>query len=115
MTANFIDKLTDKLRKYSVPPELIEVELTETDFIADKDMVGKFIEELHANGLAIAMDDFGSGYSSLNMLKDIPIDVLKIDQGFLREDTGQRTPAGNIRGDSSNGIKATDQNSRGRG
>lgn len=87
MTANFIDKLTDKLRKYSVPPELIEVELTETDFIADKDMVGKFIEELHANGLAIAMDDFGSGYSSLNMLKDIPIDVLKIDQGFLREDT----------------------------
>ena len=40
---------------------------------------------MHANGFAIAMDDFGSGYSSLNMLKDIPIDVLKIDKGFLSE------------------------------
>ena len=49
-----------------------------------QEAIASFVESVHEKGLCVAMDDFGSGYSSLNMLKDIPIDVLKIDQGFLR-------------------------------
>lgn len=68
-----------------VPAHLIEIELTESAIFDNIDTIYAFTRKMHANGFAIAMDDFGSGYSSLNMLKDIPIDVLKIDKGFLSE------------------------------
>lgn len=67
------------------PAHLIEIELTESAIFDNIDTIYAFTRKMHANGFAIAMDDFGSGYSSLNMLKDIPIDVLKIDKGFLSE------------------------------
>ena len=52
----------------------------------------KFIEALHNLGISVAMDDFGSGYSSLNVLKDLPFDTLKIDKEFLRDlDSNPRT------------------------
>ena len=68
-----------------MPAHLIEIELTESAIFDNIDTIYAFTRKMHANGFAIAMDDFGSGYSSLNMLKDIPIDVLKIDKGFLSE------------------------------
>lgn len=81
----FPDKLEYKLKEYGIPPYLIEVELTESTFFDNMDTISLFADRLRKKGLALAMDDFGSGSSSLNMLKEIPIDALKIDKGFLAE------------------------------
>lgn len=79
----FFDKVVGKLKEYNVPASLIELELTESAIFDNVDNICQFTERMHSHGLLIAMDDFGSGYSSLNMLKDVPIDILKIDKGFL--------------------------------
>lgn len=84
LDGTFISKLQTLLQKYGIPPNLIELELTESIWIDNHDMIKEFIDNLHEQGLQISMDDFGSGYSSLNMLKDVNIDVLKIDQVFLQ-------------------------------
>ena len=59
--------------------------MTESRFADDAQVTHELFDQLRMQGVRVAMDDFGSGYSSLNMLKDIPIDVLKIDKGFLSE------------------------------
>lgn len=66
------------------PKELIELELTESAFFEDKDMLINTVEKLKSMGFAVSMDDFGAGYSSLNSLKDLQLDVLKIDADFFR-------------------------------
>lgn len=81
----FFDKITRRIHQYNIPPELIEIELTESAIFDNHEIISEFTNQLHQYGLQISMDDFGSGYSSLNMLKDIPIDVLKIDRAFLEE------------------------------
>lgn len=75
--------IADKMKLYQIPTSLIEIELTESAFFDNMDIIIEFISELHKQGFQVSMDDFGSGYSSLNMLKDVAIDVLKIDRGFL--------------------------------
>lgn len=82
---HFFDKVTELISRYDVPPEYVEIELTESAIFDNHELISDFTHQLHKYGLKISMDDFGSGYSSLNMLKDIPIDVLKIDRGFLEE------------------------------
>ena len=71
--------------KYQVPPELIEFELTENIYIENIDNVLALINELRNMGIKISMDDFGSGYSSLNVLNSLPIDVLKLDKVFMTD------------------------------
>lgn len=71
------------VQKYEVPPNLIKVEITESAYADDPTLVQEAVEKLHNYGFTVLMDDFGSGYSSLNTLKDLPIDVLKIDMRFL--------------------------------
>lgn len=83
--ADFHDKISIKLQEYHVSPDLMELELTESAFFDNMSLIYEFAEKVHALGMGITMDDFGSGYSSLHMLKDVPIDVLKIDRGFLSE------------------------------
>lgn len=83
----FIHNIIQRLEAHHVPSNLIQVELTESIFFDNTDTITDFVNHMHEHGLLICIDDFGSGYSSLNMLKDIPIDVLKIDRGFLL-DTG---------------------------
>lgn len=69
----------------------IELELTESAFFGNKELLQKILKELKLCGFRISMDDFGAGYSSLNSLKDLPIDVLKLDMDFFRgEDTQER-------------------------
>ena len=67
----------------NIPHELIEVEITESAYIEDYIMIEEEVEKLHTAGFKISMDDFGSGYSSLNALKNMSIDTLKIDMKFL--------------------------------
>ena len=68
---------------YSIPKEYVHVEITESALTENQSLLQKSIERLHADGYAIWLDDFGSGYSSLNVLKDFKFDVLKIDMKFL--------------------------------
>ncbi len=78
-------EFTDLVRKYDINPGLFNIEITETAVTSDVAKCAKLILELQRNGFKVEIDDFGSGYSSLNMLKDINADVLKIDMGFLRK------------------------------
>lgn len=71
------------VREYDIPPALIEIEITESVFTENHKFIEQVVENLRQSGFRILMDDFGSGYSSLNMLKDIEVDVLKIDMRFL--------------------------------
>lgn len=83
---NFTEYFLNLMEKYQLPANMIELEITETTYIEDLERVGAEINKLHTAGFTILMDDFGSGYSSLNSLKELEIDVLKIDMKFLRID-----------------------------
>lgn len=74
------------IRRYQVPPELIEIEITESAYSEHEREIIAAVRELMSFGFTVLMDDFGSGYSSLNMLKDINVDILKIDMRFLDRD-----------------------------
>lgn len=73
----------DLAHKYKVDPARLRLEITETVMMSDAENRLHVIEDLRRAGFMVEMDDFGSGYSSLNMLKDMPVDVLKIDMMFL--------------------------------
>ena len=80
-----LPKIKILLDLYKIPAELIEIEITESAVMNNTPEAQKFVEGLHAMGLSVAMDDFGSGFSSLNVLKDLPFDTLKIDKEFLKD------------------------------
>lgn len=73
--------------EFKIPTDLIHFEITESAYMNDQQNLLYRINEIRKLGYKIAMDDFGSGYSSLNSLKDIPIDILKLDMGFMRSST----------------------------
>jgi len=81
---------------YGADHAVIELEVTESAFFGDKDMLQKIIKELKMYGFHISMDDFGAGYSSLNSLKDLPIDVLKLDMEFFRSKGDETERRGEI-------------------
>lgn len=72
--------------EYQIPSELIEFELTESIYIENTERALKLVEGLHNMGTKVSMDDFGSGYSSLNLLSKLPIDIIKLDKVFLKDD-----------------------------
>ncbi len=76
----FLDNL---VKKYKIPYDLLELELTESAYTDNPQLMLQTMHQLQQMGFHVAMDDFGSGYSSLNMLKDVPVDLLKIDLKFL--------------------------------
>ena len=75
--------------KYNIPHELFKVEITESSYVEATELVGELVKTLHDNGFQVLMDDFGSGYSSLNMLSNIKIDAIKLDGRFLRMNEGK--------------------------
>ncbi len=77
--------LTGMVKKYGISPEKLRLEITETTLMQNIEANLKIVDELRANGFIVEIDDFGSGYSSLNMLKDITADVIKLDMKFLRK------------------------------
>ena len=83
------------VEKYNVPPRLIKLEITESAYTDNPSQLLATMANLQSYGFIILMDDFGSGYSSLNMLKDIPVDILKLDMCFLR-DFEKSDKSGNI-------------------
>ena len=88
---NFTEVLADALTDFAVDPQLIELELTESVLMHNVEGVLTSLKRIKAMGVRLAIDDFGSGFSSLNYLRRFPIDRLKIDQSFVRDI--EKTPA----------------------
>lgn len=83
LECDIFNEVEKSLRKYDVPRDMICVEITESVFVQNKEIITSAIDKFHNAGYKVWMDDFGSGYSSLNVLKDYSFDELKIDMAFL--------------------------------
>lgn len=82
---DFVDYYTGIKDKYSIPDGFLELEFTESILAADTELFAELVVNLNAHGFICSLDDFGSGYSSLNLLKNLPIDVLKLDILFFHK------------------------------
>lgn len=81
---NICDKLLEIMEQHRVNPQSVRLEITESAYIENTAFLSETLAQLHQAGFRVEMDDFGSGYSSLNILKDIPVDQLKLDMDFLK-------------------------------
>lgn len=84
----FLERIGNISAKYNVPPELVEIEVTESALVKNVQVLEKCMKQLHEMGFRVAIDDFGTGYSSLSILADITADVIKIDKSFLDDNVG---------------------------
>lgn len=91
--AECLDRLVDR---YRVPSHLVKVEITESAYAGDDEIVQRLTNRLKALGFTVFMDDFGSGQSSLSMLKNIVVDVVKLDGNFMRPGNAKNAIGGNI-------------------
>ncbi len=80
---DFVSRIMSLLKEYHIPPNRIELEITESVLIDDFEKVTRKMHTLREYGIRVSMDDFGTGYSSLSYLKGLPIDTLKIDKSFI--------------------------------
>ena len=86
-----VQVICDLVEQYEIEPKKLRIEITETAMMSDQEEKLKIFNVLREKGFIVEMDDFGSGYSSLNMLKNMPVDVLKIDMNFLDENGNDRS------------------------
>ena len=82
---DFVESLEEIRTRYDVPVKYLRVEITESAVMGSSAAVNQVVQKLHDYGYVVEMDDFGSGYSSLNVLKDIELDVIKLDMMFMSE------------------------------
>lgn len=82
---DFLSYVEALLEEFQIPCSLIEFELTESIYLDNTEAALNLIKGLHKLGIKVSMDDFGSGYSSLNLLSKLPIDIIKLDKVFLKE------------------------------
>lgn len=81
--SNFVNQICEVVDAYNIPRKFIEIEITESAILDNATNVKIIVEQLHKNGFTVSVDDFGSGYSSLSLIKDIHVDFLKIDKSFF--------------------------------
>lgn len=91
---NLPDILMDTIGRYKIPPQRLHLELTESAYTENPSQIIENVGRLRELGFLFEMDDFGSGYSSLNMLNNLPIDVLKLDMEFIRNETAKSVTPG---------------------
>lgn len=82
---NLVSEIVGIVNKYKIPKNLLEIEITETTDVGEYSSLLGFINELHSNDISVSVDDFGTGFSSLNILKDVPVDIIKFDKSLLDE------------------------------
>lgn len=87
----FVDKLLERIFYHGLDPSMIEIELTESVAHHEIDTLLDVMRKIKQVGFGLSMDDFGSGYSSLNLLREMPVDVLKLDKGFLDDCSGDES------------------------
>lgn len=83
--ADFVAYIESLIEEYALQPQNLHLEITETAYVEDLSFMIQVIESLQRKGFVVEMDDFGSGYSSLTALKNVPFDVIKLDMDFLQE------------------------------
>ncbi len=82
---NFSEMVIGILKETGLEPENLQLELTESVIMEDPQRSGDVLSKLKSLGLVLALDDFGTGYSSLALLKDFPVDILKVDRAFIKD------------------------------
>ncbi len=83
------DRIVERIDAAGLDPRQVLIEITESAAMTDPDRTQRILRDLRARGLRVALDDFGTGYSSLSRLKDLPVDVLKVDRSFVRDVASQ--------------------------
>ena len=81
----FAEKILKLLVEHNFPPQRLEIEITESCLIENVDLVRRMTENLRNQGVKVTLDDFGAGYSSLEQLRSLPFDTLKIDRSFISD------------------------------
>jgi EAL domain-containing protein (putative c-di-GMP-specific phosphodiesterase class I) len=89
--SDIVADVRDALAESGLDPASLTLEITETVMMTDPELVVQRLKELKQLGVRLAMDDFGTGYSSLSYLSKFPVDILKMDRSFLREDASPET------------------------
>ncbi len=92
---DFVDTFIRIIEKYDIDPSNLHIEITESAYVEASEHLISIVRSLQKIGFHVEMDDFGSGYSSLNMLKDVPVDYLKLDMGFM-SGSGNQNKGGKI-------------------
>ena len=95
--SSFASFVLDGLKRFEVKPSSVVLELTETYLLTEEKETAEILEKLHESGLLLAMDDFGTGYSFLLSLKNVPVDLVKIDRSFVTDITTNRFNAAFVR------------------
>ena len=90
-TTTLLEELDEIIKNHHLPDNLLRVEVTESAYTDDPDRILTIVRELRLKGISVLLDDFGSGYSSLNVLKELSVDVVKLDREFMKfEDKTQK-------------------------
>ena len=95
--SNLPDNLLNLTKKYGIDPKLLHLEITESAYTENSKQIISTVEQLRARGFIIEMDDFGSGYSSLSMLSQLKLDILKLDMKFVQSEMTQGSDRGILR------------------
>ena len=90
ISGDFIERIEEIRKKYDIPVTNLRAEITESSMIGGNDHMAKIVHKFQSLGYVVEMDDFGSGYSSLNVLKDIEVDIIKLDMAFMRGNITKR-------------------------
>ena len=94
---DLVEQVARNLRANDIPPELLELEVTESEALADPEQACQVLSALRALGVAVALDDFGTGHSSLAYLKRLPVSHIKVDRSFMRHVPGSDSDATLVR------------------
>ncbi len=87
---DYVEDIEKIRKKYAVPVKYLRIEITESSAIGGSTVMMSILDKLHVYGYIVEMDDFGSGYSSLNILKDLDVDIIKLDMSFLSDNVAGR-------------------------
>lgn len=87
---DFLETLVAICDEYGIETGLLELEITESAFLQDSGIILQVAEQISEQGFVLSMDDFGTGYSSLSLLKDLPVDIIKLDREFFRKEMSER-------------------------
>ena len=88
---NVVEEVCSLIKEFKIDPSKLRIEITETAMMSEPEEKVKIFDSLRKEGFIVEVDDFGSGYSSLNLLKNMPVDVLKIDMNFLSIETNDKS------------------------
>ncbi len=95
---NLVTDIITEFDSYNISPEYIEFEVTESVFFEEAQLIINKIEKLRERGFRVSVDDFGAGYSSLNLIGILPVDIIKLDKGFIKNSLGNKKGKNIIKG-----------------